>query len=489
MEFNPIYLVDRIAPIKDTKEYQKNKLNVINPRGNVGVVTLWTPPEKVWNNLLQKFPRLFEQDSPLVALTSLYGNGIPQMLANLVYNPQIKALAITGTDMNVVRSSKYLQGFLQGEIEPCEIGGVSMNRVKGTTFALDAQLRPEMFQHLRVEQFPPRELEKIAEFASQSFPSSPQARIAIKLHEPEFKDFPSDTTNHHIVANTSLEAWMEVMYRIDRFGETVTLGAKGQRRSLFNLDVDIKNAAVDVEQALDFGFSPKTAREYQEQILSGEIPGEGNYGYGNRLRKHWGGDALQIVGENLRKDPTDRYQHISLWDTTRDLIEGNSHPCLTDIYCIQHNGKLMLSAGFRTHNAVSAYLYNLYALRAVQEEISRVSGIEPGQINVRSRWISIDSSEPSLEGKMKKIAERRKRPVDVNDPIGYFVINPKGDAIVAEHYSPQGQLLKRYEGQDALEIKDTLRRDVAVLDPDHSMWIGHQLARAEYELRGKVKDL
>ena len=76
MKFEPVYF----------KSFLKDK--IINPEGNVGIVTLWSKPYKIRADLQKQFPNLFEKDSPLVLIANLYGNGLPQMLSNLAYNPQ-----------------------------------------------------------------------------------------------------------------------------------------------------------------------------------------------------------------------------------------------------------------------------------------------------------------------------------------------------------------------------------------------------------------
>ena len=489
MEFEPVYLADRLNHTEDGKGFAKNKLNVINPRGTVGVVTLWTDPERVWNQWFGELPGLFVRDSPLVAITSLYGNGFPQFLANLANNPQINKIVVTGKDIGeVVPSSKYLPSFLNRDFEEIEFGGIRMNKINGTSFYLDAQFSPEMFSHLRTERFRQSDLERIVSFISEET-SQRKDRVKIELKQPAFSDYPSDITNHNIVAATPLDGWMEVMYRIDRFGKNINIGAKGVRRALFNLDVNIIDSEVDVQRAVEFGFCTDVAESYMAQILSGELPGDSDYSYGNRVRAYWGGDALDVVAKRLKANKDDRYSFISLWDTKRDLIDGKSHPCLTDVYFANNDGRLMLSAGFRTHNAVSAYLYNLYALRALQEYVTEGSGIEQGQINIRSRFISIDPSDTSLDSKMNLIKERRRVPLQVNDPRGYFVANGSNGKITLDHYSPEGILIHKYEGDSASAIKNQLRRDVAVLEPDHAIWIGYNLARAEQELHGEIKEL
>ena len=491
MEFRILYYTERLNLIDhNNPKHINDKINIINPEGYSGIVTLWTKPGDIWKRLLERFPRLFQKDSPLVTLTSLYGNGLPQMLANLAYNPQIENLAITGNDTKVVPSSTYLLNFLKDGVE----NGEPFGKIKNTTFPIDPQLKPEIFRHLKVQRFAPSNLEGLVNFVIQEKITHPQEseRIEIKLIEPEFSDYPSDITRHQVYAETPLEAWIEVMFRLDRFGNNIQL-AKGKRRALFNLDVHITNPAPEGKEILrKFNFDPEELLSYREDMLKGELPDGVTYTYGNRIRKYFGVDTLEKVIERFKEDAFDRSGFISLWDNKEDLVSDlssdSSVPCLTDLYFVNLDGKLMLSANFRTHNAVSAWLLNLYGLRAIQEYIAENVKLEAGKINVKSRWIGIDPDDGKTNSVLDLVKKHRKKRINVNDPCGYFVIGVKDEKIFTEHYTPDAQKLKTYFGKSAKDIKDQLRHDSAISDSDHAMWIGYELAKAHYELYKEIPE-
>lgn len=479
MEFKPLY--------------REDQLKIINPKGSAGVITLWSEPEKQWKKLQSVYPKLFEKDSSLVTLTSFYGDGLPQMLANLAYNPQINKIAMIGNEIKGAASSELLFNFLNKGIHQEKIGNVEISKINGTSFYLDSQLKPEMYSHLQVERFKSNELEKLVSFISQqkSRDLSEKDRIKIKLIEPEFKDFPSDITNHNIVANSPTEAWAEVMYRIDRYGVNVQIPKKDgseTRRALFNLRVNIKDASFEAnEQLRKFNLEPKKLKAYQEEILNGKLPEGNTYSYGNRGVEYWGGDAWEKCGELLRKEPNHRHGFVSLWDTNKDLLQRKSSPCWVDAYFIRHpiDNNLMMTAEFRTHNAASAWIKNAYGLRAVQEYVAKEAGINPGQLTVISRWIGInpDSSMANLE----IIKNNRKSRLDIHDPKGYYNItaDPKSGEIIANHYSPEGLMLEEFRGKSAIGIKNKLRKTESFSTADHALWVGMKLMEAEYELKKK----
>lgn len=493
LEFQPLYYTSKVRQVGVGEDFDKEKINVVNPLGRAGIVTLWSKPWDVWNNLRNRFPALFEHNSPLVTLTSLYGNGLPQMLANLAHNPQIQFLAVTGNDVKAVPSFIYLENFLTQGVEPPSEGS-EMGKIRGTQYPLDPKLAPEIFRHLKVRRFQPSDLENLVEFISQ--PPEREAtetdRVKIELVEPVFKDYPSNTMNHNVVAETPLKAWMEVIYLIDRFGVNIQLG-KGMRRALFNFDVSVSNPSPESpEELAKFNLDWNELQKYREGILEGKLPPGIAYNYGNRMREYFRADTLALIIDRLKKDPLDRRGFLTTWDNAADISSPKSSdssvPCLTDIYLFKHDERLHLTAGFRTHSAVSGWFTNLYGLRAIQEYIASQTDIEPGSINVRSRWIGIDPNDGKTNALLANVAKYRRTKIDVNDPRGYFIVSTEGPEIVMEHYTPDAKRLKVYRSDSALEIKNQLRQDSAVSDPDHAVWIGMQLGALHYKLTGKIPE-
>ncbi len=46
---------------------------------------------------------------------------------------------------------------------------------------------------------------------------------------------------------------------------------------------------------------------------------------------------------------------MALWDNARDLTVKEGRPCLVSLFFRKFEGKLTLSATFRTHNAMDAW--------------------------------------------------------------------------------------------------------------------------------------
>ena len=95
MEFIPLYFGD--------------KLKVVNPHGVIGVVTLWSKPEYVMERFREAGVDLDPATSPIAVFGTLYGNGLRELLRNLLYNPQIQVLLICGHDRS--GSARDLRNF------------------------------------------------------------------------------------------------------------------------------------------------------------------------------------------------------------------------------------------------------------------------------------------------------------------------------------------------------------------------------------------
>ena len=184
--------------------------------------------------------------SPIAVFGTLYGNGLRELLRNLLYNPQIQVLLVSGNDRS--GSANDLSRFFDSGIElvksqlveyksPPGIEKVSTSRIRHTNRLIDDLVRPELFKKpLRIIPLgDPRELTLIEEFFKNFHlpPIAPVPPIApgdkglerknIPLPELEVQYLPSNPRAHQIIIDTPLEAWKELLFLIGRFGRRVTL--------------------------------------------------------------------------------------------------------------------------------------------------------------------------------------------------------------------------------------------------------------------------
>jgi thymidylate synthase len=491
MEFKPLYFADR--------------LTVINPRGTIGVVTLWSKVDYVIERFREAGINLDPDDSPIAVFGTLYGNGLREMLRNLLNNPQIQLLLICGNN----RSGSYeeLNNFFDPNLglepvkgslvnyklgKPRQIEGPDPSpvRIRGTKRIIDNMVQPKQFagRPFELKNFgdPHKDavIEQVRDFLANYKPQSRDyldntIRIDfIELPEVELQYFPSNPRGHVVIRDTILEAWKEVLHLLTRFGRRVAL-KKGDRLELQHVKVVVEKPRFEAEDKLKaVNLDLGKLRRYQEDILQGEMRGDETYNYGHRLRTHFGLDTLAACVERLKKDPEDRKAYVSLWDTRQDLLVKVGHPCLVSLFFRKLEGKLTLSATFRTHNAMDAYPMNLYGLMAIQGWVAERVGLPPGAIIVISHSLGLDPKE--LDRALMVIG---KRPFKVRlDPMGYFRITLDGPEILVEHRF-EDVTLKEYRGKKAERLQHEIARDVALSDINHAIYLGRQLAKAEMALK------
>ena len=486
--------------------YYQDRLKIVNPAGDVAVTTLWSKVESAYQVLETAGVDLSPATSRIAPIANLYGNGLPQMLRNLLWNPQIRHIVIVGK--NLSGSREWLLNFFEHGLEEVEFLGAKAFRIRNTTRTIDGCVQPSHFAHL-------------PEFAVLGDVGDPATKAGLKsffdalpptelvnsarvepppIPEPSVTRFPTEPRSHAIVRDTPMEAWSELIFRLFRFGHRNIVAKKSGpegRVELQNIKIIVENPREESDEVLQqYGFSLEKFQGYQRRILDPEKPADLGYTYGNRLRgyfRHDGHlvDSLEIVGQRLKDKPESRHAYIALWDNTRDLPEGTDTPCFVSAFFRRFEGKLTLTATFRSHNAMEARPENVYGLIAIQRFVAEKAGMEPGPLTVFSHSISIDVS--SLE-KARKIATSKESD-EVHDP-ATGKLGPRMDPngaftttfdrasweLVVEH-SYDGMKLGEYRGKSAEEIERQLARDVALSEIGHALYLGREVARKEFEMK------
>jgi len=290
--------------------------------------------------------------------------------------------------------------------------------------------------------------------------------------------FPSNPRGHMVVRDAPLEVWLDLLHLITRFGRRVTL-KKGERLELQNVKVVVEETKQVSREALQgVNLDPDKLNRYFQNFLVGELRPDEAYTYGNRLRSYFKLDAVTVLAERLQRDPEDRKAYFTLWDNNRDLTAKESRPCFVSVFFRKFEDKLTLTATFRTHNALDAWLLNLYGLMALQQAVADRVGMTPGAITVFSHSISIDPKELD---RALTVVGKRKWKMHL-DPMGYFRVTLDGEEILVEHRA-EDVTLKEYRGRTAVSLQHQIARDVAVSDINHAMYLGRQLAKAEMALK------
>jgi thymidylate synthase len=312
----------------------------------------------------------------------------------------------------------------------------------------------------------------------QPRPAASQHRQEQELPQVETLYYPSNPRAHQILKKTTLEAWLELVFVLTRFGRRVQL-AKGERLELQNLKVVVEEPRREEPGRLQgVNLDPGKIDRYFQEFLQTDLRPDEAYTYGHRLGAYFGLNAVDVLAARLKADPQDRKAYFTLWDNVRDLAAKESRPCFVSAFFRKFEDKLTLTAAFRTHNALDAWLLNLYGLMRLQEEVAQRAGLPQGAITVFSHSISIDPRELD---RALEVAGKRTWKMHL-DPMGYFRVSLDGGEIFVEHRY-EDVTLTEYRGRTAMALQHQIARDLAVSDINHAMYLGRQLARAEAALK------
>jgi thymidylate synthase len=309
---------------------------------------------------------------------------------------------------------------------------------------------------------------------------------------------------HQVARRHPLDSWEELVVRCVRFGRPVML-RDGPRLELLNVKVIIAEPLEEQQEILGaYGFDLGAFTEYQRRILQPCLPADAAYTYGNRMGGYFERDGikldtLQTVIAGLIRNPENRRSYIALWDTTADLDASYSDdgsaavPCLTTIFFRKSEDRLSLTATFRSHNLLTAWLENVYGLIAIQRHVAAGTGMASGPITVISHSLGIDPRSDRYP-LAQAIADGWKGDEDLDraagkrsmheDPSGYFVVSVDYGArrIVADHMFA-GVLIRRYQSAKAARIERAVIADMAISQVSHALWLGRELAAKEQLLR------
>lgn len=426
-----------------------SNVTVLNKYGSTAVCTLWTPPKVA----LAKLEKQIDM-SDIAVVGTLYGNGVQELLCNLLYNPQINQLIICGKDLG--GSEKLLVNFF-GQ-------GTSDGYICGTRRKIHHELDRSLFDVRLVD---------VAHY--KPIMATKTDRITITLPKPTTTCYPSNTAFHQVAADTALDCWSNVVKKVLRFGVPVEL-KKGKRIELLNMRATFKTC--DYSQLTAYGLDEDQVHDYVKRVLSPELLTDVTYSYGNRILAHYGTNTLDDVVHVLKNDPENRSCYISVWDQHVDGRLGKKgHPCLVSLFFRRHQQELHLTCVFRTHNAGTAWPLNAYGMHAIGKYVEQSTGIQLNAVTIISNSITID---PLVLDIAQTVAGTYK-PGFEEDPNGNLLFDVVDNQIVARHYH-DGQLVAQYIQPTVRQMAEQLLETEAISTVGHALWIGQELERLRKSL-------
>ncbi|MCL5950672.1 MAG: thymidylate synthase [Chloroflexi bacterium] len=418
-------------------------------------------------------------------LGNLYSkNGLNYLLRNVLAHPSIRAIVLCGPDLT--RSGAALLHLVQDGVD-------EHHRVRGDDAQIEAEIPGEAIESFRahvriVDLRGVNDVNKIHETLRELASETPHEPFAEACEYPRSTpaadEYPAEETGFVVHGDHIVEVWVNLLAAVLAFGRRDLTAYTVRQREL--LDVI---ATIHDEDPLNFvlpawvPLTPEQLEAYYPQLLTAERPENIAYTYGERLFDYYGRDQVAAMVDELRETRYSRRAVASLWDPARDPRSADP-PCLNLLQARARDGKLYLTAYFRSHDIFRAWLVNAFGLRKLQHEIGqRLGKCMLGDLVLisQSAHIYADSWEAARTITREHEREYLKNPRLVRDPRGSFNIRVEGYQIRVDHYSPEGNLLATFTGSNARALQRELAFYVSRVD--HAIYLGMELAKAELALK------
>jgi thymidylate synthase len=491
----------------------KQVLHVKDPENPVGVAVMWTERQVVADLL---------KDVGYCAIGNLYSSaGISAMIRNIYANPHISKIVLWGADLS--RSGQAFVEFMKNGVDDDFF--IIGDEKKGQ---IEKEIGREAIEHFRahVEVInlrgkPVPELKKtVADLSAKGDKPFSEPKV-FPTSRPKPFTFPSEQIGFRAAGKTAAQTWLKVLNNIIRYGrnKTTRYTQENELKEILNMmavvyDEDPENPYLPHF----FPFSKKDIDTYLPQVLSAKkIPGIA-YTYGQRLRDHDGVDQIQQIIELIKTRPFSKKMVAFTANIKEDwsVVNRGDTPCLTQVLVSVQDGKLFMTTHFRSQDMVHGWPRNVFSLRKLQHMIATETGYPMGAFVMITHSAHIYSDDYELVEKI--LAENYERELGFTsrqhfeeDPRGNVIVEvekvggeipagprrrgrpPKSATtasqgqyeIVAKLYAPDGGLLlKEWRGPTAMGIYMQMTDWDYLVMPSHLIYIGTELQRAEFAIRG-----
>ncbi len=488
--------------------YYKNILRVGNISSNVGVVTLWTERDAIAKLLDQR---------DYAAVGNLYAAaGINHMMRNIFANPMIRYLIMWGADMS--QSGHALLKFMQhgidehyaivgarGEIEK-EIPKQAIELFRKNVALIDLRGKP---------------MSAIAQ-TIQTLAKKPAFAKKPKLFppaQPAITALPSEHVGFHAEAATVAQTWLKILNLIAKYGKTekTRYASNNQLKEILNLTAVITKENPEKEYFPHYlPFSQQELKAYYPEMTTNRvIPGVA-YNYGYRMRTYFKVDQIAEIKKLLKRRPFSKKAIAITYDPKKDWkdVDAGDTPCLTQVLVRISDGRLILTAHFRSQDMFHGWPRNAFALRKIQKGIADYVALPMGPLVIitHSAHMYADDWKTAEEIlRVNYLAELKYKPGYHwhEDPRGNWIFDvdydanmtpvpfyrTPGNALTVKGYPLKGKIIAKlysrdmsrvlltFVGRTAAEVYWQIADWELVSHADHAFDLGEQLSKAEIALR------
>ena len=436
-----------------------------NPDSNVAICTLWTPRQKVAAML---------DPSRYAVIGNLYSrDGLNYLVENLLANPRISFLVVTGVSQSDMAASNVPSDSRNALLA---LFSRDMN-IPALDSRFDQADLARLFASLKLLTVPLASLHYSALLSvSQVITHGPGRGEPVYYPPREVlvaDVLPSEGMGYTVHRETISEAWLSLLDLIMRYGRVTGTSFGSRQRELLALTTVIDRP--NVEEAFP-AWSPADRDSIDAYLKAfwrrDEVPGV-TYQYGHRLLSKFGEDQVALMVSKLGHSHASRSAYCSLWEPVADS-HNEDPPCLTSLHGLIRDGKLHLFATIRSNDMYRAWPFNAVSMASVQSSTASSLRCDVGQLGILSTSAHI-YEENWGEAKEKGLLEAAKyRNTFSQDRRGSVVFRWDGIG-EADVYSPEGDKLLTVRGQTVGVLRRALEPYVGLVG--HGLYLGGELVR------------
>lgn len=430
--------------------------------------TSLTPPDDLWINPTPSRPHeavvgLWKDAKALARLypeVAVAGplrtrRGLDLLVRNLLANPQISVLYVTGKDQTpggeTLQAFRDLRMTRRSSWVGADIPQASVERLLAT---------------LSVEEIPYGSPLPGKVFGGRGDPSEIYPPPA-----PVNQDTaPSGAPGERLEGLSLAALWPRVLRQARCFGVELP-SPSGVISEYPNLTSVVPLAtALDGWEVRLPGF-PELAhvRDYYLRLLDGAAPDGVEYTYGSRL-----GEQRLAVQALLDGDPHSRVGFMTTW-RLEDSGKSSNRPCLVGVQQRVIDGRLNLTLVFRSHDLFAGWPLNLGGWAMYGCARASALGVLPGFLVCHSvsahvyqrDWVDADKQVAEISRELRW--DRRSQ---------WHVGKGSNGQLVVKAFNPDTeQLLRTFEGSSVATLRAEIEASGLVTEIGAAMWLGAELQR------------
>ena len=418
--------------------YYPELLHEVNPAGDVGLITLWSPQRTALRKLDAISPEILDPDRSRVAVVSnLYGDGLFAMLCNLLYNPQVRHLVAIGEHLGLSTCDE-IEAFLERGLEDDVMLGVPVKRIRGTERVFP--VAPE---------FDAQRLRATLSFRYLGRLSRPE--LASELHRPAARPAPHRCRCRRARGCASRSPWLSRTttstcrpsrpptrssgagrWTAGRSSSCASCASAGRsssrqarawscstRRRSSPIQPTTPSRRWRSSASTPGGFALMSSGSSSPTCRRASPTRTATACAATSPRRRAPRTRCRRSSRPLRRDPRTRGAYVSLWDSAADLPqlsqpEHPATPCLTTLFFRVASDRLTLTATYRAHNLLTAWLENVYGLMAIQRHVAAGAGHRDRADHRHQPFARDRPAQPALragaDDRRELEARRRRRP-------------------------------------------------------------------------------